>query len=189
MNLAVTGGLMLWLINERGTVLNQSPRATLDARYSEESAQATPWPDAVALLEQAGLYWVSTVRADGRPHVTPVVAVWMDGALYFTSGPGEQKSRNLAANQHCAVTTGCNTWNEGFDIVLHGEAVITRDLPLLRHVADAFAAKYGSDWAFKVADDGTFREHGVSLVYQLNPAQALGFGKHPFSHTRWAFDT
>ena len=189
MNLAVTGGLTLWLINERGTVLNQSPRATLDARYSEESAQATPWPDAVALLEQAGLFWVSTVRADGRPHVTPVVAVWMDGALYFTSGPGEQKSRNLAANRHCAVTTGCNTWDEGFDIVLHGEAVITRDLPLLRQVAGAFAAKYGSDWAFKVADDGTFREHGVSLVYQLNPAQALGFGKHPFSHTRWDFDT
>jgi Pyridoxamine 5'-phosphate oxidase len=105
---------------------NQSPVTTLDARYSEESAQATPWPDAVARLERAGLLWVSTVRADGRPHVTPVVAVWMDGALYFSSGPGEQKSRNLAANRHCAVTTGCNTWDEGFDIVLHGEAVVVR---------------------------------------------------------------
>jgi hypothetical protein len=50
---------------------NQSPVTTLDARYSEESAQATPWPDAVARLEQAGLFWVSTVRPDGRPHVTP----------------------------------------------------------------------------------------------------------------------
>jgi hypothetical protein len=167
---------------------NRFPRATLDARYSEAD-QPTPWPDAVAHLEQAGLFWVSTVRADGRPHVTPLVAVWMDGALYFTSGPAEQKSRNLAANRHCAVTTGCNTWNEGFDIVLHGEAVITRDLPLLQRVADAFAAKYGSDWAFKVGDDGTFRDHGSSLVYQLSPAQALGFGKRPFSQTRWDFDT
>ena len=188
MNLADAGGLTLWLINERGTVPNQSRRATLDARYSEETAQATPWPDAAAHLEQAGLFWVSTVRADGRPHVTPVVAVWMDGALYFTSGPGEQKSRNLAANRHCAVTTGCNTWDEGFDMVLHGEAVITRDLPLLRDVADAFLAKYGSDWGFEVADDGTFGGHGV-LVYQLIPVQAVGFGKHPFSHTRWDFDT
>ena len=168
---------------------NQSPRATLDARYSEENAQATPWAGAVARLEAAGLFWVSTVRTDGRPHVTPVVAVWMDGALYFSSGPGEQKSRNLAANQHCAVTTGCNTWNEGFDIVLNGEAVVVRDLPLLRRVADAFLAKYGSDWAFEVADDGTFGGHGVSLVYQLTPAHALGFGKGPFSHTRWDFDT
>src|SRR6516164_6377245 len=188
MNLAVTGGLTLWLINERGTVPNQSPRATLDARYSEESAQATPWPDAVALLEQAGLYWVSTVRFDGRPHVTPVVAVWMDDALYFSSGREEQKSRNLAANPHCAVTTGCNTWDEGVDIVLHGEVDIVRDLSQLRTVADAFLAKYGSDWAFEVADDGTFSGPEGALVYQLNPTQALGFGKgNPFSHTRWDF--
>src|SRR5262249_52464322 len=168
---------------------NQSPVTTLDARYSEESAQATPWPDAVARLEAAGLFWVSTVRTDGRPHVTPVVAAWMDGALYFSSGPGEQKSRNLAANRHCAVTTGCNTWDEGFDIVLHGEAVITRDLPLLRRVGGAVAAKYGSDWAFGGAGDRPLPAPGVSLVYQLNPAQALGFGKAPFSHTRWDFDT
>jgi hypothetical protein len=166
-----------------------SPHATLDARYSEETARATPWPDAMAHLEQAGLFWVSTVRTDGRPHVTPVVAVWLDGALYFSSGPGEQKSRNLAANPHCAVTTGCNAWNEGFDIVLHGEAVVVRDLSLLQQVAAAFLAKYGSDWAFEVASDGTFRGHGVSLVYQLTPVQALGFGKGPFSHTRWDFDT
>jgi hypothetical protein len=167
---------------------NQSPRTTLDARYSQESARATPWPEAVAHLEAAGLFWVSTVRPDSRPHVTPVVAVWMDGALYFSSGPREQKSRNLAANRHCAVTTGCNIWDEGLDIVLHGEAVAVRDLLLLQQVADAFLAKYGSDWTFEVADDGTFHGHGVSMVYQLIPVQALGFGKDPFSHTRWDFD-
>jgi Pyridoxamine 5'-phosphate oxidase len=106
---------------------NLSPRVTLDTRYSEEDVQATPWPHALALLEQAGLFWVSTVRPDGRPHVTPVVAVWVDGAVYFTSGPGEQKSRNLAANRHCAVTTGCNTWDEGTstpDPPLGGVAVV-----------------------------------------------------------------
>jgi hypothetical protein len=166
---------------------NQSPLTTLDARYSEDDARATPWPDAVSMLEQAGLFWVSTVRGDGRPHVTPVVGVWVDGALYFSSGPGEQKSRNLAANRQCAVTTGCNTWNQGFDIVLQGEAVVVRDLVLLQRVADAFLAKYGSDWAFEVASDGTFTGHGVSLVYQLVPEQGLGFGKGPFSHTRWDF--
>ena len=165
---------------------NHVPRTTLDARYSEENAQAAAWPDAVARLERAGLFWVSTVRADGRPHVTPVVAVWTDGALYFTSGPSEQKSRNLAANPHCAVTTGCNKWDEGLDLVLHGDAVVVRDLPLLQQVADAFRAKYGRDWAFEVAEDGTF---GGPLVYQLVPVQGLGFGKGPFSHTRWDFDT
>src|ERR1700749_2276481 len=154
---------------------NDLPRATLDARYSQQDAQATPWPDAVADREQAGLFWVSTVRADGRPHVTPVVAVWTDGALYFTSGRSEQKSRNLTVNGHCAVTTGCNTWNEGFDLVLHGDAVVVHDLSRLRQVADAFLAKYGSDWAFEVDEDGPFR--GQVVVYEVVPVQALGFGK------------
>ena len=161
------------------------PLATLDTRYSDDPAEAIPWPQARALLEQAELFWVSSVRFDGRPHVTPVVAVWIDAALYFSSGPQEQKSRNLATNPHCAVTTGCNTWNEGVDIVLHGEVEIVRDLSQLQRVADGFFAKYGSDWAFEVADDGTFR--GPALVYRLNPTQALGFGKGPFSHTRWDF--
>jgi hypothetical protein len=167
-------------------VSDQVPSTTLDTRYSEGEAEAMPWPEAVVLLEQAELFWVSSVRSDGRLHVTPVVAVWTDGALYFSSGPEEQKSRNLAADAHCAVTTGCNTWNEGVDIVLHGEVEIVRELSRLQRVADVFAAKYGSDWAFEVNDDGTFS--GPALVYRLGPTQALGFGKgHPFSHTRWDF--
>lgn len=164
---------------------DQVPIATLDTRYSEGQAEVMPWPSALPLLEQAGLFWVSSVRHDGRPHVTPVVAVWLDDALYFSSGPDEQKSRNLAANPYCAVTTGCNTWNDGVDIVLHGQVEIVRDLTQLRRVADGFLAKYGSDWAFEVADDGTFS--GPALVYRLAPTQALGFCKKPFSHTRWDF--
>jgi general stress protein 26 len=157
----------------------------MDARYSQDVAEALPWTQAVALLERADLFWVSSVRTDGHPHVTPVVAVWTEGSLCFSSGPDEQKSRNLATNPHCAVTTGCNVWNEGVDIVLHGDVEIVRDLSFLQRVADAFLAKYGNDWAFEVAPDGNFR--GPSLVYRLSPAQALGFSKNPFSHTRWDF--
>jgi nitroimidazol reductase NimA-like FMN-containing flavoprotein (pyridoxamine 5'-phosphate oxidase superfamily) len=166
-------------------VSEHMPTTTMDTRYSQDGADAIAWPTARDLVERAGLFWVSSVRDDGRPHVTPVVAVWMDGALYFGSGPQEQKSRNLAANPRCAVTTGRNAWNEGVDIVLHGDADIVRDLAQLQQVADAFFAKYGSDWAFEVADDGTFR--GPSLVYRLKPTQAYGFGKSPFSQTRWDF--
>jgi hypothetical protein len=34
---------------------------------------------------------VSTVQVDGRPHVTPVVAVWTGGKLCFSTGAEEQK--------------------------------------------------------------------------------------------------
>jgi hypothetical protein len=108
----------------------------------------------------------------------------MDGALLLQHSPEEQKSRNVGANRSCAVTTGCNRWDEGFDIVPNGDVEIARDLELLQKVADAFLAKYRSDWSFEVGDDGTFR--GPALVYQLKPIQAVGFGKgHPFS-VSWA---
>jgi hypothetical protein len=48
----------------------------------------------------------STVRPDGRPHVTPLIAVWHAGALWFATGPEERKARNLAENPSCVLTPG-----------------------------------------------------------------------------------
>jgi hypothetical protein len=49
------------------------------------------------VLETAQLFWIVTVRGDGRPHLTPLVAVWMDGALHFSTGEEEQKGSTFAA--------------------------------------------------------------------------------------------
>ena len=38
-------------------------RDELDKRFSDPDAEATPWADALAELEQAELYWLTTVRA------------------------------------------------------------------------------------------------------------------------------
>lgn len=46
------------------------------------------------------------MRADGRPNVTPLPAVWRDATLYFCTGPDEQKAVNLRADDRCALTTG-----------------------------------------------------------------------------------
>jgi pyridoxamine 5'-phosphate oxidase-like protein len=40
-------------------------------------------------LHEARLFWLATVRPEGRPHV-PLIAVWVDGALYFASGDPER---------------------------------------------------------------------------------------------------
>jgi nitroimidazol reductase NimA-like FMN-containing flavoprotein (pyridoxamine 5'-phosphate oxidase superfamily) len=65
-------------------------------------------------LKVAELFWISTVRTDGRPHVTPIVAVWADGAIWFSTGEGEQKFANLRANPRVVLTTGCNRWDRGW---------------------------------------------------------------------------
>src|SRR5664280_1834786 len=77
----------------------------IDPRYGE-AATAPPWADIERLLTNAQLYWIITVRADGRPHAVPLVGVWHDGAFAFCTGSDEQKQRNLDANPLLAVTTG-----------------------------------------------------------------------------------
>jgi len=73
-----------------------TPEMTLDRRYSGPDAVPTQWGATRQEIESAQLFWLTTVRVDGRPHVTPLVAVRHDDALYFTTGSGEHKEWNLA---------------------------------------------------------------------------------------------
>jgi hypothetical protein len=43
--------------------------AELDARFSDPDATPTPWAEAVRRFDEAELFWISTVRVDGTPHV------------------------------------------------------------------------------------------------------------------------
>jgi hypothetical protein len=67
------------------------PVTELDERFSEAGATPTPWATTREVLENAQLSWVTTVRADGRPHVTPLVPVWLDDAVHFTTGPASRR--------------------------------------------------------------------------------------------------
>src|SRR6478672_9799024 len=98
------------------------PVAEVDDRFSAPDAVATPWEDVRRAIERAELFWISTVRSDGRPHVTPLPAVWQDDLLHFCTGADEQKGVNLARNARCALTTGNNAWKAGLDVVVEGTA-------------------------------------------------------------------
>ncbi|MFC4333474.1 pyridoxamine 5'-phosphate oxidase family protein [Streptomyces andamanensis] len=178
----------------------QRPTTDFDARYSSAlrprpgaaEATATPWPEAERRLRAAEIFWVSTVRPDGRPHVTPVIAAWHDGTLYFSTGPGEQKARNLARHAQCALTTGANALTEGLDLVVEGCAEQVTDPALLEEVIAAYEAKYGPHIT---SPEGTF--HGIgdafrdggAVVFAVAPVTAYGFGRDQgvYTHTRWTF--
>ena len=164
------------------------PITELDERFSSEEATAASWDAAVSSLERSELYWVTTVRPDGRPHMTPLIAVWMEGAIYFCTGSDERKAKNLVANPRCLISTGCNVLNEGLDLVVEGVAARVTDEARLQRVADLYEAKYGAEWRFSV-EDAAFRHRGsLALVFELAPDTAFGFGKGtPFSQTRWSF--
>jgi nitroimidazol reductase NimA-like FMN-containing flavoprotein (pyridoxamine 5'-phosphate oxidase superfamily) len=166
-------------------VMMDEPVTELDPRFSDPSAEATTWPTARAVLEGAQLSWVSTVRADGRPHVTPLVAVWLDGAIHFCTGPSEQKAVNLSTNPHVVLTTGCNRWDQGLDVMVEGEARPITDRSTLGRLAAVWAAKWDGRWHFDVTDGGFKHEAGTALVFAVEPSKVLAFGKGgTFSHTR-----
>ncbi|MFJ4962316.1 Pyridoxamine 5'-phosphate oxidase [Streptomyces sp. ADI96-02] len=168
----------------------QDPVVELDARYSGEDARPGPWPETAAVLASAPLYWLSTVRPDGRPHVTPLIGVWSHGALHFSTGPEERKAHNLRANPEAVLTTGANTLDAGLDVVVEGRAERVTEHGRLTGLAREWEAKYGGDWRFGV-EDGAFthsRGTGRALVFAVSPRTVFGFGKgEPFSQTRYRF--
>jgi nitroimidazol reductase NimA-like FMN-containing flavoprotein (pyridoxamine 5'-phosphate oxidase superfamily) len=167
-----------------------TPVTELDTRYSEITT-AFPWPETRELLVRAELSWLSTVRPDGRPHVTPLPTVWHDGAPHFGTGLTERKARNLAGNQRCVLTTGTNEHWSGVDVVVEGTARRITDDATLRVLAAAWKAKYGPFWTYEVAD-GMFHQAGSpggAAVFRVEPAVAFAFtkGNGKFGQTRYRF--
>src|SRR5262245_9502575 len=102
---------------------NTEPTVELHEDYSQPGATARPWTEVAGGLSASEMFWLSTVRRDGRPHVTPLPAIWLDGTLHFCTGSYEQKAKNLASNPRCILTTGTNTFRSGLDVVVEGTAV------------------------------------------------------------------
>jgi hypothetical protein len=160
--------------------------------FSHPDATPTPWAAGLKEVIAADTFWLSTVRGDGRPHVTPLIAVWHGGTIWFSTGADERKARNLAGNSSCILTTGRSDLAAGgLDVVLEGVAEQVTDDGELRPIADAFAAKYGTEvWDF-VVRDGAFSHRGSegrALVFRVRPVRGLGFRKGDlFSQTTWHF--
>jgi general stress protein 26 len=165
------------------------PVTELDARYGDPGAQPTNWAVAREALTAAELSWISTVRPDGRPHVTPLLTVCEESTVFFCTGPEERKCRNLTENPHVAITTGRNSRHGGLDLVVEGDAVRVRDESDLRRLADAWVAKYGEDWRFDVGNDAFLHRggDGEAWVFAVQATTVFGFGKDPYSQTRWRF--
>jgi len=166
------------------------PEVGLDPRFGEDGAQPLPWDEALRILERAELSWLSTVTGAGRPHVTPVLTVVVDGTIRFCTGAGEQKARNLVGTPHVAVTTGANALHGGTDLVIEGVARRIVDGVELVRVADAFEAKYGPEWRFEV-DGASLRgaAGNRAQAYDVVPRVGFGFAKGPYGQTRWRFPT
>lgn len=133
-------------------------------------------------------FFVATVRPDGRPHSAGVGAVWLDGALYFVSGPSTRRARNLAANPACSVSVRLR----GIDLVLEGEAHRVTDASTLERVAAVYRM---GGWPAEVEGDALTAPYSAPSagpppwhLYRLTLHTAIGVaGAEPHGATRWDF--
>ncbi|MFG1999739.1 pyridoxamine 5'-phosphate oxidase family protein [Spirillospora sp. NPDC048911] len=132
--------------------------------------------------------YLGTVRPDGRPHSAGVGMLWLDDELYFTSGPGTRKSRNLAANPACTASMRL----EGLDLVIEGTAERVEDPDLLARVAEGYAAGgwpaesdgEGLTAPFSAPSAGPPPWHVYRFVYEVAFGVATA---EPHGATRWTF--
>jgi nitroimidazol reductase NimA-like FMN-containing flavoprotein (pyridoxamine 5'-phosphate oxidase superfamily) len=146
------------------------------------------WADVRTRVAEAGDYLLATTDPDGRPHVVPVLAVWLDGTVCFVTFRRSRKTRNLERNNGCAVTVP----GPDVDLVLEGAAYRIRDAARLQNVADLYPVKY--PWWHPFVRDGEFYDPADTAhsdprqVYAVEPARVFAFGKEEgFRATRWRF--
>ena len=163
------------------------PSAALVEEFSQPDAAAVPWPEVVEVLTSSEMFWLSTVRRDGRPHVAPLPGMWLNGKLHFCTGAHEQKAKNIEANAQCVVTTGTNSYRSGLDVVVEGTAAKVSDIATLAALAALWKDKIG--WTFEVGDGvflDTTADNHPAVVFAVTPSKILAFGKSPYSQTRYS---
>lgn len=130
--------------------------------------------------------WLATTNPDGTPHVMPLGSGWVDGAFWFTSGPGTRKSQNLAANPACVITVATHD----FDIVAEGTVTRVTDEPTLKKICDVVNE---GGWPARVDGDAFTAEFSAPsagpppwFVYTMTPTRVYALGTaEPYGATRF----
>ncbi|MFE9763061.1 PPOX class F420-dependent oxidoreductase [Streptomyces sp. NPDC005808] len=84
---------------------------------------------------------LSTVRADGGPHVTPIWFLLDGDDLLFNTSKESVKGRNLSRDGRVALCVDDDRPPFAF-VVLEGQAELSEDLDELRHWAARIGARY-----------------------------------------------
>jgi nitroimidazol reductase NimA-like FMN-containing flavoprotein (pyridoxamine 5'-phosphate oxidase superfamily) len=154
---------------------------------------ALPWARPRDLLvagppQPGTTFFLSTTGPDARPHVAGVGVMWHDGDLYFNSGPGTRKAKNLAKQPGCAISVGL----DGIDLVLEGEATKVDDPELMETVAAVFRE---TGWPVEVENGRLTAPYSAPSAgpppwdfYRFRFKTGFGVAtKEPAGGTRWQF--
>lgn len=144
------------------------------------SAGQLEWPDVERRLASSRTYWLATTWPGGsRPHLMPVWALWLDGALWFSSSNRSRKVRNLDTEPRCSLATD----DAVAPIIAEGRAERRTDLADRQAFLAAMNAKYEVDY------DIDFLDPAVNATIRLDPDCVIALVEDEFttSPTRFTF--
>ena len=96
-------------------------------------------------LDGDQIAWLTTVRADGRPHSVPVWFLWHDGQLLTFSEPDTVKITNIRGN--ASVVMNLQATDDGGEVViLDGTAAVSGSdaTAWIASVGEAYGRKYSA---------------------------------------------
>jgi Pyridoxamine 5'-phosphate oxidase len=136
-------------------------------------------------------FWLTTLNADGSPHVTSVGALWHAGSCWFQTGRRTRKAKNIDRDPRCAVSVA----TQGFDVMISGDAQRVTDPATVAAIAALWAK---SGWPAEPDESGTgitapFNAPTLGpppwFIYEIRPdtATAVGTAEDTPGSTRWRF--
>ena len=127
------------------------------------------WAHASKRLREEQVYWVCTVRQNGRPHAAPVAGIWRKNGFYFETEPDSVKGRNLSHNPSIVV----HVQNGNDVVIVEGSATRESYAAELRRLRADYVRKYEyePDWS----------EGSGQVVYRVSPSIAHAW-RQPHMH-------
>jgi Pyridoxamine 5'-phosphate oxidase len=169
-----------------------------------DGSGTTSWEVALDRLENPEVprtCWLATMRPDGQPHLMPVIAFWVVGALHIVAGEGTRKARNLAADDRCVIAMS-STRLPSLDLVVEGRASALTDDDAVRHITEFLGER---NWPLEAKGDKVYWPNAPTAgpppytIFRIVPSKVFGlpgmYGMDQFDPkdlpkpTRWEFDS
>lgn len=149
--------------------------------YVDNPVSYLTWDWVATQLTESLNYWLCSVRPDGRPHVIPRWAVFVDGKIYYDGSPETRHNRNIEINPRISV----HLENGTEAIMLEGTSTVAgKPSPELgKKLSEQYKKKYK---ALGYAPEPDSWNGGG--LYVFTPHQCIAWSKFNEDPTKFIFE-
>jgi len=143
-------------------------RPQLPKGYVDNPKAMVTWDYVVQRLSEAKNYWLCSVRPDGRPHVIPRWAVFVEGRVYYDGSPETRHALNILMNPNVSLHL-----ESGDEVIIAEGPSAPAGKPekeLAEKIAASYRAKYADQGYAPAAD-----QWDAGGLYVFTPKKVLAW--------------